>query len=84
MRHEFLKLDIPLESSSSEDEDLDPCEIEDAVFDVQLSTSGKESERCQSSSSDSSGDETAEQVPVTITRRDLRIKKPSYLKDFVI
>ena len=83
LRHEFLKLDVPLESSSSEEEDLDPCEI-DAVFDVQLPTSGVESERCQSSSSDSSGDETAEQVPVTITRRGRRIKKPSYLKDFAV
>ncbi len=36
LRHEFLKLDVPLESSSSEEEDLDPCEIVDAVFDVQL------------------------------------------------
>ncbi len=83
LRDEFLKLDVPLESSSSEEEDLDPCET-DAVFDVQLPTSGMESERCQSSSSDSSGDETSEQVPVIITHRGRGIKKPRYLKDLAV
>ncbi len=43
-RHDFLKLDTPLESLSSEEEESDPYEVTDAVLDAQLPIPDNESE----------------------------------------
>ncbi len=54
------------------------------MLDVQLSIPDNESDNFRSSSSESSDDESLDQVPLKNTRSGRKIHKPCYLKDFVV